>query len=117
MDPSHHSGRGPDFPDVESLKALLKEEDPSILEEAQRIVYGAREEDYGHPYDNFTQIAALWSAYKGVEFKPEDVAAFFILTKMSREDHKANRDNRVDMAGYAGTWDRVIQERERRGGQ
>lgn len=33
----------------------------TILEEAQRLVYGAREEGYGHPRDNMGRIAQIWS--------------------------------------------------------
>jgi hypothetical protein len=88
---------------------------PTVLEDANAIVYGRGEQEYGHPYDNFSHIAGMWTAYKGVEFTPEDVAAFMILVKMSREQYYPQRDNNVDMAGYAGTWDRVKQERGRRG--
>jgi hypothetical protein len=35
----------------------------SILEEAQRIIHGARNKAYGHPRDIFLNFADLWNGY------------------------------------------------------
>lgn len=88
--------------------------DESILLEANRLIHGERQQDYNHPLDNFKSTADLWSAYKGVSFTPEDVAIFMILAKISREGYRPKRDNRVDIAGYIGCLQELIDERERR---
>ena len=85
----------------------------TVLEEANRIIYGDREKTYGHPAKNFEATAALWNGYlqsKNGEdaflhilpFTAVDVAHLMILLKMARELHMHKRDNVVDMCGYAG---------------
>lgn len=72
-----------------------------ILEEALRITKGDRNASYGPPDQDFTRTAAIWSALKGVTFEAREVAMFMIAMKLSRETHQRNRDNWVDVAGYA----------------
>lgn len=94
---------------------------PSILEEAQEIVHGARQGVYGHPRDDFAKIASLWNGWYDAKFptgqpgvykspfNPEDVASLMILLKMARLMNTPNhRDSMVDMAGYAETMARVV---------
>lgn len=93
------------------LRAPLKRhapvEDPyqeTILEEAERLVGGHRQDDYGTPEESFRRIAELWEAYHGVSFTKDDVAAMMILLKLSRGKGGAtgfSRDTIVDIAGYA----------------
>lgn len=86
---------------------------PTILEEAQSHVYGARQGDYGHPREDFTRTAILWTGVlhhklaDGEHITPEDVALCMVQVKVSREVNKPKRDNRVDMAGYALCLDRL----------
>lgn len=72
-----------------------------ILEEALRITKGDRQAQYGPPDQDFYRTAQLWSAIKGVDFEPREVAMFMIALKLSRETHQCKRDNWVDIAGYA----------------
>ena len=73
-----------------------------ILDAAFKCVCGDREQDYGTPEDNFTRIAKLWTAYCGLEFAPQDVAAMMTLLKIARiASGNAKDDNWVDIAGYA----------------
>ena len=51
---------------------MRKEE--SILEEAKRIVHGDRGENYGHPFEDFSRTAQIWSAILGIDVEPEQVA-------------------------------------------
>lgn len=72
-----------------------------VLEEALRITKGDRQASYGPPNQDFARTAAMWSAMKGVQFEPREVALFMIALKLSRETHQRKRDNWVDIAGYA----------------
>ena len=81
----------------------------SILAEAHRLVHGVRGEDYGHPYEDFSRMAKIWSAILGVDVTPEQVALCMIGVKISRECNKPKRDNRVDIAGYAEALDMVVE--------
>ena len=86
----------------------------SILEEAKRIVHGERGENYGHPFEDFSRTAQIWSAILGTQIEPEQVALCMIGLKISREINRPKRDNIVDGAGYFETLDMVKKERSRR---
>lgn len=73
------------------------------LDNAKRIVTGKRDDEYGGPEDNFSRIAALWSAYLGTDVGAEDVAIMMVLLKISRlaASFYESMDSWVDIAGYA----------------
>lgn len=86
----------------------------TILEEAHSIVTGARNEEYGEPRDDFATSARMMSAYLSrkyqapIELTPEDVPALMICVKLSRLANGFKRDSLLDIAGYAATWESVI---------
>ena len=74
----------------------------SILDDAAKAVDGPRRSTYGHPRDNHTRTAALWSAFLGISLSARQVCMMNILQKVSRDAHGvAHRDTLVDIAGYA----------------
>lgn len=86
----------------------------SILEEAQGLVYGDRQASYGHPLDDFSRTAKMWSAILGHEVTPEEVGLCMCAVKISRQINKPKRDNLVDLAGYAATVELVLEEKGKR---
>lgn len=83
----------------------------TILEEAQRLIHGDRNKNYGHPRDNFADIAALFSSYLGTEITDIDVANLMILVKIARVKGTGyHRDSFTDIAGYAGCVERIYEE-------
>ncbi len=98
------------------------EADPqeTVLQEAQRLVHGNRGADYGHPLDDFSRTAGIWTAQfsdlllPGKHFAAEDVWQAMVAVKLSRERNRPKRDNRTDIAGYAETGEMVAEERARR---
>lgn len=83
----------------------------SILEEAQELIHGQRNVDYGHPRDNITHTANMFGAYLGIEVTPLDVCNLMAMLKMSRVHTTGyHRDSIVDIAGYAGVAERVYEE-------
>ncbi len=73
-----------------------------FITKAAEIV-GERETTHGRKIENFSGIAALWSAYTGIDLTPHDVGNMMILVKMNRTNQgKFNADDYVDIAGYAG---------------
>ena len=85
----------------------------TVLDEAKAAVYGDRQDDYGHPREDFTRTAVLWTGLlhhllaDGAHITPEDIARCMIAVKLARDVHAPKRDNRVDIAGYALTLDRL----------
>lgn len=83
----------------------------SILEDAQELIHGQRNKDYGHPRENFQHSADLISAYLGVDIDSMDVANIMILMKLSRVHGTGyHRDSYTDIAGYAGCVERIEEE-------
>lgn len=75
-----------------------------------------RQENYGHPYDNFNHIANLWSALFGWDVQATDVALAMVLLKLSRLYRTpGHEDSATDVAGYIEAYSmvtRAIRERE-----
>lgn len=92
----------------------------SVLHEADEIINGARQSAYGHPFDNHTCTAQMWSAYLTrragfiVDITPEDVCWLNVLQKVSRQANRHKRDNIVDAIGYAACVELVELERANR---
>lgn len=92
----------------------------SAVEEAQRLVHGNRGSDYGHPLDDFEKTAGMLNSLFRGRFYPykeliaEDIGKIQICVKLSREENRPKRDNRVDIAGYAETIQMCADERQRR---
>lgn len=78
-----------------------------ILQTAEKMVNGDRQDDYGTPEHNFERIAMLWTHYLGADrlmtgITPVDVAAMLALLKIARvASGHGKSDNWIDLAGYA----------------
>jgi hypothetical protein len=57
----------------------------TILEEAQRLMHGERNKNYGHPRENFSDIGALFSAYLEMPITDIDVANLMIWSSGPRQ--------------------------------
>lgn len=74
-----------------------------IVGHAAALVGGDRAAQHGDKVENHQYIAALWTAYLGVTITADQVALMMVLLKIARTKTGAlNRDDFVDMAGYAG---------------
>ncbi len=82
----------------------------TILKEAEEVVYGDRQTDYGKVSDNFARIAKMWSGILDKEISPTQVGLCMIAVKVARECNKPKRDNLVDIAGYAATLEKMHNE-------
>lgn len=78
-------------------------EGDSVCREALKLVHGDRQDSYGHPYEDFSRTAKIWTEILGHAVTPAQVALCMIGVKLSREVNKPKRDNVVDIAGYAET--------------
>lgn len=86
----------------------------TILDEAAVAVDSDREEKYGHPYIDFGRVTDAAKAL-GVDplSGPLHHALYMVLVKIQRlvqtPDH---HDSIVDIAGYARTYEKVLERRD-----
>jgi hypothetical protein len=89
-----------------------------VLQTADTLVNGDRDNQYGDPIDDFRKTASLWTVYLNAvreerpHLIPHDVAVMMCLLKISRIAWSPeNKDHWVDLAGYAACgWDCVERE-------
>jgi hypothetical protein len=104
---------------VETMSMLAENASAKpLLQQANDLINGPRQSDYGDTLLNFAQIAMIWNGLlstklgKGNFITAEDVALCMMGLKMARlakfPDHY---DSILDVAGYAGCYDKLQQER------
>jgi len=72
-----------------------------ILETAELIVNGARQDDYGSAADSFASIAASWTWWLQHPVTAHDVAQMMTLLKLSRcKTSPEKADSYIDACGY-----------------
>lgn len=80
----------------------IKTENKSILSEAEEIVNGNRQSDYGDAANNFHRIANIVnSMYPQLNINAQQCCAVLMAVKLIREGFRHKRDNLVDLCGYA----------------
>lgn len=72
----------------------------TILEEAQRLVYGDRNRAYGHPSTDYQRTVGIFNALTGGDLTTTEGMLFMTCVKLSRFANKPTRDSLVDAAGY-----------------
>lgn len=83
-----------------------------VLKTADSLIHGDRAKAYGHPHDNATVWAQLFSAATGLYVIAEHYPISQICVKLARQRSKHKQDNLVDIAGYVGVWDMIIKREE-----
>ena len=82
----------------------------SVLEQANKLIYGDRQAAYGSATENMGNTAAIWSVILSKKLKEpisaEEVGWMMVGLKMSREVFKKSADNLLDAAGYIGVIDK-----------
>lgn len=81
----------------------------NCLQIADSLVSGDRQQDYGHPIEDFTRTALIWEAILGIEVTPEQVALCMVGVKISREVNQHKADNIIDGCGYLRTLEMVYE--------
>lgn len=73
----------------------------AVLNAAEKIVCGDREQQYGSPEDTFSEIAKMWGAYLDRVITPHDVAIMMSLMKIARiKNGRYKEDSYIDACGY-----------------
>ncbi|MBS1771136.1 MAG: hypothetical protein JSS77_15915 [Acidobacteria bacterium] len=72
----------------------------TIASEAHALVTGPKAEAYGTWLSNMTRAADILNTVYGIDLAPTDIVRVLLAVKLSRDFHKPQRDNPVDIAGY-----------------
>ncbi len=86
----------------------------NVLQEADKLVNGKRDVEYGLPHENWGDTAEMMTAYLHARkllprdrvLDAHDGCMLMTLVKAAREGNKRSRDNLVDIAGYANVAER-----------
>lgn len=92
---------------INTLTDIADRRVATILGEAQELIYGERQADYGSVTENFTDIATGWAPIFKDGVTPEKVGLAMVWLKTVRQLHRNKRDNLVDIAGYVGCIDKL----------
>ena len=84
---------------IERFEESLKDSEQSILTEAESIVNGSRNSDYGGT-EGVERIAQVASTLTNKNITAKDIALIMISLKLVRESFNHKRDNLVDACGY-----------------
>ena len=79
----------------------------SIFDEAQSLVDGDRQDDYGDPVECMDKWATILRVLYGWDIDAHKAAIAMAQLKIVRETYTRKRDNRVDGAGYLDIADRA----------
>lgn len=73
-----------------------------ILQQADGLINGERQDQYGTPQESFGTIAAMWNAYLQHEtmLTPADVCHMMALLKIARLRNGPHHDSSADGIGY-----------------
>ncbi len=72
----------------------------NILQEANKLVSGDRNKQYGSFITNWEDTARLYNAITGLKLTPVQCQWMMVAAKLARQKYKVKRDNLVDTVGY-----------------
>lgn len=89
------------------MRKTLQLKQRSLLQDADALINGQRQQDYGSPASNFTHIAMIWSALLAKKLNAhitaQEVTMLMVGLKQARAINQPEHiDSWVDMAGYVG---------------
>ena len=71
-----------------------------VLQEAEELVTGDREEEHGEFWANAYLTSKLWYGYTGYDIQPEQVPVMLALLKIARSHQNPSIENFRDASGY-----------------
>jgi hypothetical protein len=83
-----------------------------IIETAQKLINGARADEYGDAKESFADIATMWSIVLNHKVESKDVAMCMAALKICRfvNSPKGHKDSLIDMCGYAALAGEMIDD-------
>ena len=90
----------------ESFKPY-KTEHKSVLLEADKIVNGDRNEQYGDPNIAFNEYSEILKTTFGIDLTPSEICKVQMAIKLGRMKYKYKKDSIVDLCGYCEILNRL----------
>lgn len=82
-------------------------ENQSVLKEAESIVNGDRDVQYGNPLQAFEEYSNILETNFGIKLTPAEICKVQMAIKLGRLKYKYKRDSIVDLCGYAEILNRL----------
>lgn len=86
--------------EVLTQAVVVRKSRSNVLTQADKLVNGARADEYGDAKQNFEDIAKLWSVLLEKEVTAQQVALCMIAVKSARLMKSDSPDSWVDICGY-----------------
>jgi hypothetical protein len=85
--------------------------------EAYDLITGDRNQDYDHPFEDYTKVSEIFRSLTGVSLTVEEAVCFPLAMKLARmrtarENNRWHHDSVVDAIGYLGCLG-MINERKK----
>jgi len=83
-----------------------------ILGEAYHLITGPRQDQYSHPYEDYSKVVDIFYGLTGVRLTVHEALCFMLAVKMARLRTATERggwhhDSLVDAIGYLGCMNMV----------
>ena len=83
-------------------------------EDAIKLVNGERQDVYGSPYDNLSDIGKIWAVILGITpIDPEKVALCMMGTKIARLKMNYHDDGVIDFKGYENCLKSIVEYKKK----
>lgn len=90
------------------LSVVWSPSSETVLQEADRLVSGDRNHQYGEPWEDYERVASLWSILDGIKHDRKKCILKMIALKLARLCVQYKRDTMVDICGYVRCLEKVL---------
>ena len=86
---------------------VYMENNTSLLLQAEKIVNGDRDEQYGNPSQAFQEYANILKTTFDIDLTPEQICKVQMAIKLGRLKYKFKQDSLLDLIGYSEILNRL----------
>jgi hypothetical protein len=83
------------------------EKNTSLLLQAEKIVNGDRDEQYGNPSQAFQEYSNILKTTFDIDLTPEQICKVQMAIKLGRLKYKFKQDSLLDLIGYSEILNRL----------
>lgn len=86
---------------------VYMENNTSLLLQAEKIVNGDRDEQYGNPSQAFQEYSNILKTTFDIDLTPEQICKVQMAIKLGRLKYKFKQDSLLDLIGYSEILNRL----------